>query len=258
MKILVVAALPREIAPLLRLRLKGVEALVTGEGRHNAARALRQWLEKNSAAVILGVGFAGALSAKLAIGDVVMDQEARLGASLFEKINARHTLSKAQPATAPDAAAVAAATASVEIFSALHLGRIITVDEILNAKGKGELAATLPQDDTACVEMEAAALAEVCQENQLPLLSVRAISDLLAEDFPLDFNACRNSDGRVSTAKIMRQVLRQPQAIRGLLQLHRRTNLCAARLAAFVEQALPILRASVQEQGVERWLGREP
>lgn len=243
MKILIVAALQREIAPLARKRLSDVELLVTGEGRANAERALRQWLEQKSADAVICMGLAGALSIRLQVGDLLIDKQTSLGAILSEKIAAQRfqTLATDRPLNHP------ASEPSADDFSPLHFGNILTVDEILNAAGKGRLAATLEPDEVACVEMESAAIAKLCLEKQIPVLLLRAISDLRDEDFPIDFNACRNRDGRVSTAKVWQQVLRKPQAIAGLLQFNRRVNLCAERLALFVEQAILLLGEHLED-----------
>jgi adenosylhomocysteine nucleosidase len=226
MKILMVAALKRELAALAPKNLPEVELLDTGEGRANAERALREWLVKNHADAVICLGFAGALSPRLEIGDLLIDKDASLAAIVSENF----------------------ASVVAENFAAkVYCGTIKTVDEILDAKGKGELAATLDTKQTACVEMESSAVAKVCLERNIPFLLVRAISDLFAEDFPINFNACRNADGRVSTAKVLRSVLLKPQAVRGLLALNRRANFCAANLALLVERLLPVLRQSVSE-----------
>jgi adenosylhomocysteine nucleosidase len=226
MKILVVAALQREIAPLARKRLADLECLVTGEGRANAEGALRNWFARNRADAVIGAGLAGALSSTLQIGDLLIDKDSELAASLAELGDA--------PAKG---------------FPAFRFGKIITVDEILNAAGKGRLAAALDAAEPACVEMESQAIASVCLEKKVPFLLIRAISDLRDEDFPIDFNACRTLDGRVSAAKVLQSVLRKPQAIKGLLRLNRRANLCADRLAFLIEQVILLLPERLAKAG---------
>jgi adenosylhomocysteine nucleosidase len=223
--ILIVAALKRELAWLARMKLPNVELLDTGEGRANADRALRAWFEKNDADFLICVGFAGALSPALQIGDLVIDKNSAMVSEILSRERSK--------------------TPAGELGFSIHPGRIITVDEILGATGKRELAATLDANELACAEMESSAVAKVCVERSVPLLLLRAISDLFDEDFPIDFNRCRNRDGRLSTAKVLRALLLKPQAINGLLALNRRANLCAARLAWFIEQTLPLWRESV-------------
>ncbi len=213
-KILVVAALARELAPLRKRDLVEVTLLTLGVGRKNAERRLRTWFTGQHAEAVICIGFAGALSPALAIADLVVDKTG-WGANDLPNEG---------------------------LLASLHFGNVITTDEIVGARGKCELAASLKSPEIACVEMESAAVAQVCRERQVPYLLVRAISDLYDEDFPINFNQCRDANGEVSNAKVMKAVLRRPQAIKPLMELGRRTELCAERLAEFVEQLLPVIR----------------
>jgi adenosylhomocysteine nucleosidase len=210
MKILVVAALKREFAPLARKKLAGVECLATGEGRANAEGVLSARLDKENAEAVICLGLAGALSPSLRIGDLVVDKGKWLGADV---------LAAAAPLT-------------------VHLGKIITIDEIVGARGKRELAAGLATGEIACVDMESAAVMKICDQRRIPFLLVRVVSDLADEDLPLDFNACRDASGRISNAKVLRAVAQKPQALKGLLELNRRAGLGAENLAVFVERLL--------------------
>ena len=70
--ILVVAALGRELTALTRDAGVDLVLLETGEGIANAERKLEAWLERRSAHAVLSIGFAGALSAALRVGDLVV------------------------------------------------------------------------------------------------------------------------------------------------------------------------------------------
>jgi nucleoside phosphorylase len=214
LKILVVAALARELAPLRKRDLQDVTLLTVGVGRKNAERRLREWFTRHQTDAVICLGFAGALSSLLNIADLVIGKTGWPASDALNKLSS----------------------------TGIHFGKIITIDEIVGAQGKRELAARLAPEELACVEMESAAVAQVCHEQRIPYLLVRAISDLFDEDFPVDFNRCRDENGEVSQAKVMKAVLRYPQAIKPLLDLGRRAALCAERLAEFVEQALPMLR----------------
>jgi adenosylhomocysteine nucleosidase len=211
--ILVVAALAQELAPLRKRNLRGVASLVVGVGRKNAERRLRDWFTTHQADAVICLGFAGALSSSLEVADLVVDQTAWQAKHWFGQLSS----------------------------TAIHFGKIITIDEIIGARGKRELAEQLEAQEIACVEMESAAVAQVCREHAVPCLLVRAISDLFDEDFPIDFNRCRDERGDMSRSKVMKAVLRRPQSIKPLVELGRRAALCAERLAAFVEQVLPTI-----------------
>jgi adenosylhomocysteine nucleosidase len=218
--VLVVAALKRELGALARDPNPGLALLVTGEGPHNAARALRGWLKDHPARGVVNVGLAGALSASLAVGDIVVAREIRGRDRGF------------------DAAASPLFRTAVRL-DPVHVGTAITVDEIVcKATDKRRLAESSGVRATAWVDMESAAIAAVCDELQIPYLAVRAISDGFDEDLPVDFNRCRDAGGRVSAHRVIQAAAMRPRAFKGLLELKRRAELCADRLARFTRRLL--------------------
>jgi adenosylhomocysteine nucleosidase len=219
--VLVVAALGREFAPLARQPRAGLALIETGEGPRNASRVLRSWLEKRSARAVINIGFAGSLSPLLQIGDIVVAREARSRTESFD-------------ASASPLFQVAGRIQNV------RPGVAITVDEIIcDAKAKRRLAESLPAGEVGWVDMESAAVASVCNSLGVPFLIARSVSDTFDEDLPLDFNRCRTSDGRVSARKVVGALLARPRALRGLIELQRRSETCAEKLAAFITELLP-------------------
>jgi adenosylhomocysteine nucleosidase len=89
--------------------------------------------------------------------------------------------------------------------------------------------------------MESTAVARVCGARSVPFLIARSITDLLDEDLPLDFNQYRNGDGRVSSKRVMKTALLRPAVLKGLLELRRRSNLCAEKMADFVKRMVPLI-----------------
>ncbi|MFL6213912.1 MAG: hypothetical protein ACJ74J_08450 [Blastocatellia bacterium] len=220
---LIVAALKRELAVIARARRTDIALLETGEGPRNAERALRAWLDEHQARAVINIGLAGALSDSLQVGDVVIAHEVRGNDRCFN------------------------AGASSLFERALTLehqqaGVALTVDEIVcTATDKQRLAALVDGNEIAWVDMESAAIASVCDELQMPYLIVRAISDRLDEDLPVDFNRCRDGNGRVSARRVMQAALVRPRAFKGLIELKRRADFCADNLASFIERLLPLL-----------------
>jgi adenosylhomocysteine nucleosidase len=218
--VLVVAALKRELAAIARDRSPALALLDTGEGPRNAERALRAWLDKHQARAVINVGLAGALSASLRTGDVVIAREIRGDAGLFD-------------------ATVSALFQTAARLKNVRIGTAITVDGIVcKATDKRRLAESVGVNETAWVDMESTAIAAVCDELQMPYLIVRAISDGFDEDLPVDFNRCRDASGRVSSRRVVQAALARPRAFKGLLQLKRRADLCAGNLASFIRQLL--------------------
>ncbi|HJQ25247.1 MAG TPA: hypothetical protein VKA60_15110 [Blastocatellia bacterium] len=221
--LLVVAALKRELAVIARDRHGELALLDTGEGPRNAERALRAWLNTQQARAVINIGLAGALSASLQAGDLVIAREIR-GPERRVDASRSSLFQTAAP------------------LDGVRIGTAITVDEIVcKATDKQRLAEDFAVTDTAWVDMESLAVAEVCDELQLPYLIVRAISDVFDEDLPLDFNRCRDREGRISPRKVVQAAMARPRAFKGLMALSRRTDLCAANLAAFIRRLLPLL-----------------
>lgn len=68
----------------------------------------------------------------------------------------------------------------------LHIGDIASGDQFFSSiRQKQPLHATLPS--TLCVEMEGAAVAQVCYEHGLPFAIIRTISDVADETSHIDF-----------------------------------------------------------------------
>ena len=224
---LIVAALARELAPLGREPRADVALIETGEGTGNAERAVRSWLERRNARAVIGIGFAGALSSSLKVGDCLIAREVRGAGREGESFAASPALLSAAEQVGIDG---------------LRFGTAITVDEIVcKAIEKRRLAALLAQDETGCVDMESTAIARACSERDVPFLIARSITDLLDEDLPIDFNRCRTGDGRVSAQKVIRAALMRPRSFKGLLELKRRSEVCAESLASFVRHLLLLI-----------------
>jgi adenosylhomocysteine nucleosidase len=165
----------------------------------------------------VSIGFAGALSNALQPGDLVIASSIRDGL--------------AQPEKSLLSAAEKVNLAEVPV----HEGIAITTNEIIwQAESKRALAATLEPNEIGIVDMESTAIASVSARHELPFLIVRSITDLLDEDLPLNFNLYRGEDGRVDSARIVKAALLRPRALSGLMELRRRSELCATRMAAFV------------------------
>jgi adenosylhomocysteine nucleosidase len=221
--ILVVAALSYELEKLTRAERPELALLETGEGVANAERHIEAWLEQGAARAVLSIGFAGALSSLLQVGDLVIANDIR---DSKEK---------------PDADLLSAAR-QVKIDAPVRFGVALTSHEILwKAESKRALASSLRATEIGFVDMESTAIAGVCGTRGVPFLIVRSITDLLDEDLPLDFNQYRNSDGRVDPKKVVNAAFLRPAAFKGLLELRKRSKLCAARMAEFVQRLVPLI-----------------
>ena len=226
-------ALPEEAAPLRRDLLqnpelqKKFEVAISGVGAKNAEAAARKLLEtpNRSFRLLVMAGFGGGLSPDLKPGSLVVAKRVEYFGShpLWEKsFAASQTLLDrfSRRLTAPD------------MLPRFQFGNFATTDRVL-------VTHTEKQDffnAHACpvVEMETAGAISVAEAKGIPWLAVRVITDTADEDLPLDFNALADANGSPDRRKIIREVLRKPGAIPGLIRLGGRSGSGAKQLREFL------------------------
>jgi adenosylhomocysteine nucleosidase len=199
---LVCFALKEEAAPFRKMAAGKLEAsiLVTGVGRKNAEKSVREFLAGNSPKLVLTCGFAGGLNPDLKLGDVVFELS-----TLNSQLSTRLSAAGAKPA---------------KFFCA---GRIaITVAEKKKLRD---------ETGTDAVEMESGAIHAVCRERGIPCATVRVISDTASEDLPLDFNALSKPDLSLDCGKLAWAIAKAPGKIGALMQLQKKTRFAAEQLA---------------------------
>src|SRR5665213_3967621 len=221
MPTLICFALKEEAAPFRKIAAgksataqAGISILLTGIGRQNAEKSLREFLATNSPELVLTCGFAGGLNPELKLGDVVFEISRRRGdeSQIKEKSETPHVVSYET--------LVAAGAKPAKIFCADRIAT--TVDE------KQKL-----RDETGAdaVEMESAAIHAVCAEHGIPCATVRVISDTADEDLPLDFNALSKPDKNLDYGKLFLAIAKSPGKIGALMQLQKKTKFAAEQLA---------------------------
>lgn len=192
----------KEEAPAFRKLVgpnSGVATLVTGMGRRNAEAAVRRFLASQPAELVLTCGFAGGLHPDLAPGAVVYE-------TTDEELAVRLHQAGAKPA---------------KIFCADRVA--VTVAD------KQELRKSTGSD---AVEMESAAIQNVCRELKIPCVTVRVISDAAGEDLPLDFNQLYRPDMSLDPGKLAWTIAKSPWKIPSLMRLQKRCQFAAEKLAA--------------------------
>lgn len=190
--------------------LAGVEILVTGMGRKNAERTVRQQLAQKTPALVLTCGFAGALHPDLKVGDVLFDADTESG--IAEKIRA--------------------AGGRAGIFHCASRVAVTVVE-------KTQLRQTTAAD---AVEMESEVIRLICREKKIPSATIRVISDAANENLPLDFNALMTPEQNLSFAKLAFALMKSPGKVPQLLALQRNTRFAAQRLAEVLEKLLRLPR----------------
>ena len=179
---------------------------------------------------LIFIGTAGAMAKELKIGDIVVakrlvqhDLDARPIISRFEL----PLLNRIYVNTNPDLTALAGhaieqllmkgvekivgkeATEEFCLAPTLHFGDIASGDQFINSDEKrNEILSLLP--DIQCVEMEGAAVAQVCLEFNVPFTVIRTISDTADHNARVDFGRfifeVANAYSRAIIAEIMHEI----------------------------------------------------
>jgi adenosylhomocysteine nucleosidase len=227
MSTLICFALKEEAAPFRKIAAGGlrrghdVSILLTGIGRQNAEKSLREFLnscrsrgdetqiKKESETphvisyeptLVLTCGFAGGLNPDLKLGDVIFEVQ-----SPESKVQSQLLAAGAKPA---------------KIFCADRIATTVAEKKKLRAETGAD-----------AVEMESAAIQLICRERGIPCATVRVISDAASEDLPLDFNALSKPDKNLDFGKLFLAIAKSPRKIGALMQLQKKTKFAAGQLA---------------------------
>jgi nucleoside phosphorylase len=245
MRVLVTFAVEAEFAPWRKLRQfvsrtdghveiqsarvgeVDVHVLLTGVGCRSA------WLETTKVVwdgdvdICISSGLAGALREEYSLGDV-------LAAKNVNPSGGERTVRADQTLLA---LAVEAGARAVNSF--------YTTDTVIqSAREKRELGKIAD-----AVEMESAEVLYEAAAFGARVIAIRAISDSLNEDLPLNFNKVVNAAGEVSVSRILGELARHPAALPGLMRFGRQSQAAAERLCAFLDKyieavvGVPVLAA---------------
>jgi adenosylhomocysteine nucleosidase len=151
----------------------------------------------------MSIGFAGALVDRYRVGDVIT------------------------PATVLDAA-------TGERFGSQGSGVLVTASGVLSEAEKRNFAAKYEAD---AVDMEAAAVARVAQENGLPFMAVKAISDELGFAMPPMDRFVANS-GQFQTSRLLAHAAVRPSLWPVLLKLGRNAKKASSQLCGWLENQI--------------------
>ncbi len=198
-----------------------MQVIQTGVGHAKAKVVGRRVFEESALDVAVSSGFACALvpaqPGDLLIGSAVSEGD-EPGAWEEPLRCAPHLVSLATAATAGMPA---------------HVGGFVSTRRVLcRADEKRRVA---ERTHAIGVDMESAALAMAAAERRVPFIIIRAASDLVDEDLPLDFNLLLQPSGWWREAA---QMLHHPASLAGLWRLRRQAAAASARLTAAFEKFL--------------------
>jgi len=163
-----------------------VVATNSGVGKVKAAACTQHLIDRFSVEAVICSGAAGAVNPQLGIGDIVISKRALqhdfdLGEpDLMKKLRKRWL-------TADPRLVELAMEAGKDLGfeGRLHLGTVLTGDQAILRRERRQWLWKKFRGD--CVEMEGAAVAQVCRLNNTPFLIVRAISDSATEEASEEF-----------------------------------------------------------------------
>jgi len=246
----VVAAMPQEIAPLLRrvaryskertagcnlyrFEMAGVPvALIeSGMGPKHAAAATAALIANAAPGCLLNFGFAGGVLPGTGVGDLVLAERV-----LYLKEGRLNEVPQPDPRLNR---LVAEALAAAPLK--LQQGTFVTAAVITNkATLTGLLEAGIRHP---MLEMETAALLQVAAGAGIPVVALRGVSDAAGEELGFSLEEFCDNELRISVPRVLKTIARKPWIIPQLIRLSGNTKCAGESLALGVELALKALCA---------------
>jgi hypothetical protein len=257
MSTLICFALKEEAVPFRKIAAgkSGVSILLTGIGRQNAEKSLREFLNSRKSRgnetqigkeletphvvsyepkLVLTCGFAGGLNPDLKLGDVVFETPS-IRSSRHEEAQTKIGNRKSEignelepPYVGYYERLITAGAKPAKFFCAKRIATTVAEKKRL-------------RDETGAdaVEMESAAIRVVCAERGIPCATVRVISDPASVDLPLDFNALAKPDKSLDFGKLFLTIAKSPGKISALMELRKKTGFAAEQLAGVLAKITP-------------------
>ncbi|HKF53488.1 MAG TPA: hypothetical protein VKB26_14325 [Candidatus Acidoferrales bacterium] len=128
---------------------------------------------------------------------------------------------------------------SAQACGAETVDRLLTASTMItSAEGKKRLGRM-----AAAVEMESFSVLTEAAAHGVPAIAIRAISDDVDEDLPMNFDGILDESGNVIKSKIASAIVQAPHKLPGLVRLGRRSRGAAAKLAEFLDRYVAALAA---------------
>jgi adenosylhomocysteine nucleosidase len=199
--------------------------VTSGMGMRRAGEAARYLVELKEPRLLISLGIAGAVENDLAIGDVVAAGSVCLLVGGIPDLF--------QPLAAwPEASTRAMISALAGRGAHLFAGSAVTTAGSQLVPGRRvEMAHPV-------LEMETAGIAQVAAENDLPLLSIRAISDGPSAPIPINLDEMMDKDANLKVGKLLKAVIRHPGILVQSRQLMVNTQRAADNAAVALLAAL--------------------
>jgi len=212
---------------MYRGKLEGRDCLLvrTGMGREKAEAAAHLVLQRYPVTATISLGFAGALSQELAIGDVVVcsTMYCASGPVGWEReVEAYHA----------DAGLLALASETARAGAPhIRLGTGVTVSHLASSTQKMQAPGHGSRADI--VDMESYWIARIASARRIPLITIRSISDTTQQGVQ-PFDRIMTADGRLLWKRAATAFLLHPWYLINVFTLFRNTRCAERNLTAFI------------------------
>ncbi|UCH81683.1 MAG: hypothetical protein JSW20_03445 [Nitrospiraceae bacterium] len=256
MRLAIFTAFPQELKPLLRkykidkqLKYDALRVFFshiashtiifvqTGMGQAHQERACKYIVEEHRPECILSIGFGGALFSYAEVGELVWGTKL----ILFPEDTERYRLSNGNiegkhMLEIPD---------EEEIFRRLSGEINITRGSVITLKKpskKSLVKEALPRELSSPVcDMETFILAKYSLQSGLPFYSIRAVTDRLDEDIPLELFSVVDREGNYNMARALKLLVFKPRLIPEAIKLGRHAGIAAENLSQAVTVLINIM-----------------
>ncbi len=179
----------------------------TGVGRNRCRVQIEEFLTNSHPKMLISSGFAGAVNDELEIGSLI------IGRDLSD----------------PRLVSLASQT----LGKTVQIANLTTIDSVADS---GDQRKAMARSNADAVDMETEIIAEACHSRGIPIISLRAISDSVAQPLPLPPSILFDlTKQRTNLIKLSGYLVTHPVAIARLLRFSReirraRNNLATALL----------------------------
>jgi nucleoside phosphorylase len=209
-----------------------VTVVLTGVGARRSGMAASEIMreEYDSFDCCISSGLAGGLRDNYRIGQVLAARRVFAEAPRADGSSQLLESSGAMLSFAADCGA----TVADQFYSADHIVSSAREKQLL-----GEVS------DAA--EMESFEILYAAQAAGLPAAAIRAISDTVAEDLPIDMSQVFSDRGQVSIPRVLGRVALKPSSLPGLIRLGKNSAIAAQSLARFLDSYVAALASSTAQ-----------
>jgi adenosylhomocysteine nucleosidase len=205
-------------------RGRDVLLVQTGMGQQRAETATKYVLERYAVDTLISLGFAGALTEGLEVGDAVIC--AMLHCALGPMQEATRLIAYSSDGGLLRLAAQALGGTAVRG----RIGSGVTVPQLASGpEERRELGGAFHAD---IVDMESYWIAQIASEKQIPFVAVRTISDTWQDHLP-PFDQMMTAEGRLRWKEIFSYFLRHPQHLAILYNLSQNARRARGNLTIF-------------------------